>query len=165
MSENFSEMTARELKEYAEINGIDLGETKTKTGIIAILSGAESQIGEAVETAEIEEAQEVTAIVSVIPERVGPPQSNMGSKNDDSVVASKAASRPKPVAKEEKKDALDKVAVWSPKSIIWENVGRLTPGYNIVSKRLPKSGLLARVLELQPLKRWLPITESNNGDC
>ena len=141
MSENFSEMNIKELKEYAEINGIDLGETKTKTGIVAILTGTESQIGEAVEAMETDETEGVTAIVSVIPERVGSPQSNMGFKNDDSVVASKAASRPKPVVKEEKKDASDKVAVWSPKSIIWENVGRLTPGYNIVSKEASEKWL------------------------
>ena len=141
MSENFSEMNIKELKEYAEINGIDLGETKTKTGILAILTGTESQIGEAIEAMETDETEGVTAIVSVIPERVGPPQSNMGSKNDDGVVGSKAASRPKPVIKEEKKDASDKVAVWSPKSISWENVGRLTPGYNIVSKEASEKWL------------------------
>jgi len=141
MSENFSEMTARELKEYAEINGIDLGEAKTKTGILAVLTGTESQIGEASEAVAEEGTKEVTAIISIIPERV--PQSNL-AENNDSVIASKAANRAKPTVQEEKKDVSDKVAIWSPKSIFWENVGRLTPGYNIVSKEASEKWLTRR---------------------
>ena len=141
MSENFSEMTARELKEYAEINGIDLGEAKTKTSILAVLTGTESQIGEASEAVAEEGTKEVTAIISIIPERV--PQSNL-AENNDSVIASKAASRAKPTVQEEKKNVSDKVAIWSPKSIFWENVGRLTPGYNIVSKEASEKWLTRR---------------------
>jgi hypothetical protein len=143
MSENFSEMTARELKEYAQINGIDLGDTKTKTGIIAILTGTDSHLVEALEASEItdvEEERNGDAIMSVIPERNAPPQSNLADINNDGVVASKAASRSEPVV-EEVKDASEKIALWSPKSIAWENVGRLTPGYNIVTKEASEKWL------------------------
>jgi hypothetical protein len=144
MSENFSEMTARELKEYAQVNNIDLGDTKTKTGIIAILTGTDSHLAEALEASEITDVEETRngdAIMSVIPERTAPPQSNLAPVNNDGVVASKAASRPKPVVEEEVKDVSEKIALWSPKSITWENVGRLTPGYNIVTKEASEKWL------------------------
>jgi hypothetical protein len=141
MSENFSEMTVRELKEYAQINGIDLGETKTKTAILAILTGTESNLVEAVEASGGEETRDGETIMSVIPERTAPPQSNLAPTSNDGVVASKAASRPKPVVEEEVKDTSGKIALWSPKSIAWESVGRLTPGYNIVTKEASEKWL------------------------
>jgi hypothetical protein len=144
MSENFSEMTARELKEYAQINDIDLGDTKTKTGIISILTGTDSSLAEALEASEsldVEEKRSGDAIMSVIPERTAPLQSNLASENNDGVVASKAANRKDPIVEKEVKDVSEKVALWSPKSITWENIGRLTPGYNIVSKEASEKWL------------------------
>jgi len=48
--EHLSSKTAKELREYAEENGIDLGDAKTKTKILSKIMDIEAGISEAAET-------------------------------------------------------------------------------------------------------------------
>lgn len=81
--------------------------------------------------------QVITGPKKVKPTRV----SNMHSKEDVGVVASRAADRKAPRVAESKDDEKKKVALWSEKNIRWSEVGTLSKGYNIVAKEAAEKWL------------------------
>jgi hypothetical protein len=128
--EHLSSKTARQLKEYAEENGIDLGDAKTKTKILARIMDIEAGISQAEEYAE-------TVIQAPSKTRVAP-RSNAHA-NDEGVIAVHSAEKNYPPVKAEKKDPeveSGQVAVHSAKNLHWQGVGKLQPGYNILSKEV-----------------------------
>ena len=73
--------------------------------------------------------------------------SNMHTK-DESAISSRAADRvfAKPIQQETKSDDKNKVALWSDKNLSWSEVGKISKGYNIVTKEaadkwLSKAGI------------------------
>jgi hypothetical protein len=73
--------------------------------------------------------------------------SNMHTKKE-SAISSRAADRvfAKPVQEETKNDDKDKIALWSDKNLSWSGVGKISKGYNIVTKEaadkwLSKAGI------------------------
>jgi hypothetical protein len=128
--EHLSSKTARQLKEYAEENGIDLGDAKTKTKILARIMDMDAGISEAQEYSE-------TVIQAPSKTRVAP-RSNAHA-NDDGVISVHSAEKNYPPVKAEKKDPeveSGQVAVYSAKNLHWQGVGKLQPGYNILSKEV-----------------------------
>jgi len=126
--EHLSSKTARELREYAEENGIDLGDAKTKTKILARIMDIEAGISQAEEYSETVIQAPSTTKTS--------PTSNTHA-NDDGVIAVHSAEKDYPPVKVEKKDPEveeGQVAVYSAKNLHWQGVGKLTPGYNILTK-------------------------------
>ena len=119
-------LSAAQLKEYVAENNIDVGGAKTKAGILAALTGGTAEI------AESETADNVIAAPEA-PKRV--PVSNV-SADENGIMSSGAADRAlkKSPAVEKEKDDTDKVAIYSPKNIRWQDVGELRKGYNIVTK-------------------------------
>ena len=133
--EHLSSKTARELREYAEENGIDLGDAKTKTKILATIMDIEAGISEAQEYSE-------TVIQAPSKTRLAP-RSNAHS-NDDGVITVHSAEKNYPPVKAEKKDPeveFGQVAVYSAKNLHWQGVGKLQPGYNILSKEVAEKWL------------------------
>lgn len=134
--EHLSSKTAKELIEYAEENGIDLQGAKTKTKILARIMDIKSNISVP------EEYEEQTVIKSPEPTR-SPRISNTGS-NEDGVITVRSADKNYPPVKAEKKSpevTEDKVAVYSTKNLHWQGVGKLTPGYNILTKEIAEKWL------------------------
>jgi hypothetical protein len=133
--DNLSSKTVKELKEYAIEQDIDLGKAKTKTQILSILLGGESNIS-------AEPFEEQTVIKADEPiKRV--PASSSGS-NDNGVVVSRAAGRSVKKTTETTKEEVLKVALFSEKNLHWLGVGNVRPGYNIVTEEAAKLWLTRR---------------------
>lgn len=95
-------------------------------------------------TAEITEAKVDTSdnVITGPVEQKVQPVSNL-APNENGAMTSRAATRaatPKP-AKEPKEEEEKKIALWSEKNIYWEGIGRLTIGYNIVTKEASEKWL------------------------
>lgn len=122
-------MTAAQLRDYAEDNGIDLQGAKTKTKVLAIILGAESS--------DISVAEQASDSVITAPEPKSAPRVSNTKANDDGVITVRSADKNYPPVKADKKTpevSSDKVAVYSAKNLHWQGVGKLTPGYNILTK-------------------------------
>jgi hypothetical protein len=103
--EDLSLKTAKELREYAEENNINLGDAKTKTKILSKILNIESNIGE-----------------------------DMGLEKPENVITSPVSLNKSASTKAPEKMTPTKVAVYSEKNLRWNMIGTLTPGYNIVTK-------------------------------
>lgn len=126
--DNLSSKTARELREYAAENGIDIGDAKTKTKILSRIMDIESNIS-------VPSESEQTVITAPKVER-RTPRSNT-TTNEDGVITVNSAEKNYPPVKKEKETPQvsdGKVAVHSAKNLHWQGVGKLKPGYNILSK-------------------------------
>lgn len=124
---DFSDMTAAELKAYAAENNIDLGDAKTKTKILGVLTGV---------TTEISLAEEPAKNVITGPNKVNPsgkPSTGVHN-NEDGIFMSAAADRPVKKTTEIPKVEVEKIAIYSPKNIRWQGVGQVSVGYNVVTK-------------------------------
>jgi len=124
---DFSKMTVAKLKEYASENNIDLGSAKTKTAILSVLTDTKSSISLA------EEPNNIIGSDKINEERV--PRKSNAKINDDGVLTVGSADTFK--NKEFVKDSsvpYNKVAILSEKNVYWSGVGRVSKGYNIVTK-------------------------------
>lgn len=133
--EHLSSKTARELREYAEQNGIDIGDAKTKTKILARIMDIEAGISEAQEYAE--------TVIQAPSKTRTTPRSNAHA-NQDGVITVHSAEKNYPPVKAEKKDpevGEQQVAVHATKNLHWQGVGKLKPGYNILSKEAAEKWL------------------------
>jgi hypothetical protein len=133
--EHLSSKTAKELREYAEENGIDLGDAKTKTKILAKIMDIQAGISQAEEYAE-------TVIQAPSKTRLAP-RSNAHA-NDDGVITVHSAEKnypPVKVEKETPKVENDQVAVYAAKNLHWQGIGKLKPGYNIISREVAEKWL------------------------
>lgn len=133
--EHLSSKTAKELREYAEENGIDLGDAKTKTKILAKIMDIQAGISQAEEYAE-------TVIQAPSKTRLAP-RSNAHA-NDDGVITVHSAEKnypPVKIEKETPKVENDQVAVYAEKNLHWQGIGKLKPGYNIISREVAEKWL------------------------
>jgi hypothetical protein len=133
--EHLSSKTVKELKEYAVENNVDLGKARTKTQILSILLGGEASIS-------TDPVEEQTVIKSNEPVKRIPTSSS--ASNEDGVVVSRGASRPKKEGIEIQKEEVVKVALFSEKNLHWLGVGNIRPGYNIVTEEASKLWLTRR---------------------
>lgn len=124
-------MTAAELRVYAAENNIDLDGARTKTKILAVLNNLESA-----DISVVEQAEDNNVISA--PEPSKPKRVSNSMTNQDGVIIAKSAERktPMPERRVEKEvpDMNEKVAVYSAKNLHWQGVGKLTPGYNILTR-------------------------------
>jgi hypothetical protein len=129
--EHLSSKTAKQLREYAKENGIDLGDAKTKTKILAIIMDIEAGISVAEEYSE-------TVIQTPSKTKISP-QSNVHA-NDDKVISVRSAERPVKAEVKNKKES-EKIALFSEKNLHWMGVGDLKSGYNIITKEAAEKWL------------------------
>jgi hypothetical protein len=120
--EDLSLKTAKELREYAEENNINLGDAKTKTKILSKILNIESNIEE-----------------------------DKGLEKPENVITSPVSLNKSAGTKAPEKMTPTKVAVYSEKNLRWNMIGTLTPGYNIVTKEAAEKWLtLNSVREATP---------------
>lgn len=127
---DLSTMTVSGLKEYAENNGIDLGSAKTKTAILSIITETKSNISA---PDNVIGSQKINVKTRV-------PVSN--TKSDESgvvTVGSADTFKNKEFNKESKLE--EKVAIHSEKNMHWNGIGRISKGYNIVTKEAAEKWL------------------------
>lgn len=128
---DFSTMTVSGLKEYAEKNSIDLGSARTKTAILSIITETKSNISgpdNVIGSTKIDQEKRI-------------PRSNTKA-DDNNVTTVKTADTFK--NKEFKKDTETpegKVAIHSDKNMHWNGIGRITKGYNVVTKEAAEKWL------------------------
>ena len=134
--EHLSSKTAKQLIQYAEESGIDLQGAKTKTKILSRIMDIESNISAP------DEYKEQTVISAPEPTRT--PRTSNATSNDDGVITVRSAEKNYPPVKAEKKDpevGNGQIAVHSAKNLHWQGVGKLKPGYNILSKEVAEKWL------------------------
>jgi hypothetical protein len=132
--ENLSSKTVKELTQYAEDNGVDLDGAKTKTKILSIILGVESNVSE---------AKQADDGAIQMPKTKKARVSN-SSSNEDGVIIVRSAEQDLPPVKREKttpKVENTQMAVYASKHLHWQGVGKLTPGYNILSKEVAEKWL------------------------
>jgi len=124
---DFESMTTAELRSYAEENGIDLGDAKTKTKILSVLTGTESEIS----SADNQDQVVIGSETAEKPKRV--PTSSMKTNDDNTITISSGDRKP---AKKEVVEEVEeeKVVLFSPKNLRWNMLGTLVKGYNVVTK-------------------------------
>jgi|AntAceMinimDraft_13_1070369.scaffolds.fasta_scaffold06186_4 hypothetical protein len=124
---NFEKMTVVQLKEYAKDNGVDLDGAKTKTSILSILVGIGSTAGESENK-------------SVISSEITSPKAKAVKspiKVDDMGIITTATAdnfKDKIFSSKPKIEEVKKVAIYSEKNMNWNSIGRISKGYNIVTK-------------------------------
>lgn len=134
--EHLSSKTAKQLIEYAEENNIDLKGAKTKTKILSIIMDIDSNISVS------EQGSDQTIITA--PEPVKTPRISNTTSNEDGVITVRSAEKNYPPIKAEKKTPEindGKVAVYSEKNLHWQGIGKLSPGYNILTKEIAEKWL------------------------
>jgi hypothetical protein len=89
-----------------------------------------------------EDYKESTVITG--PEQTKTPRISNTKSNDDGVITVHSADKRYPPIKSEKKTpeiTNEKVAVHSSKNLSWQGVGKLSPGYNILTKEIAEKWL------------------------
>ena len=128
---DFSTMTVSGLKEYAENNGIDLGSAKTKTAILSIITGTKSNISA---------PNNVVGSEKVYAEKRVPKSNTKADENNITTVGSADTFKNKEFKKDtETPDG--KLAIYSDKNMHWNGIGRISQGYNIVTKEAAEKWL------------------------
>ena len=133
--EHLSSKTAKELIQYAEENNIDLKGAKTKTKILSVMLDIESNIS-------IEEPKDQTVITA--PEPVKAPRISNTKSNDDGVITVRSADKNYPPVKADKmveEFNNNEVALYSAKNLHWQGIGKLKPGYNILTREIAEKWL------------------------
>lgn len=136
---DFNTMTVAKLKAYASENGIDLGGATTKTKIVAILSGIDSKISEV----SVDTKNKVIGSDKIVKEKRIPVSATKVNKENVLTTATADTFKDKvfnPVPDVDE----EKVALYSEKNINWNGIGRMSKGYNIVTKEAAKKWLTLR---------------------
>lgn len=131
---DFQNMTVVQLKAYAEENGVDLKDAKTKTKILATLNNIKAEISF------VEEDSRVVGSSTIVKEKRTP---TSATKSDDGGVVTTTSAdnfKNKVFEKIKNPDNL-KVAIYSEKNMHWVSVGRISKGYNIVSEEASEKWL------------------------
>lgn len=119
-------MTIAEIKEYAKDNNIDLSGIKTKTEMIGVILKTNSTISEQKPPENLIGSEKI-----VTEKRV--PLSSTSVINNNAIGSMPAEkSFKKIVVEQDKKE--DKYAIFSSKNISWIGLGKISKGYNIVTK-------------------------------
>lgn len=140
MTNNFDDMTAAELRVYAEDNSIHLDGAKTKTKILGILTNTESDIS----LVEEESDQAIVGSDKIITEKKDPVANVKEDDNGVTTVRSADTFKNKEFnsnSETEKAKEEGKVAIFSQKNMSWNGIGRVSSGYNIVTKEAAEKWL------------------------
>jgi hypothetical protein len=124
---NFEKMTVVQLKAYATDNNIDLNGLKTKTQIVAAISDIKANISLAPETTDAIKSNET-------PKEKRSPSAATKSDNNGVVTTRTADQFKDKVFSKTPTISNEKVAIHSDKNMAWMGIGRITRGYNIVTK-------------------------------
>lgn len=133
---DFSKMTIAQLKDYAKDNGIKLGDAKTKTEIVAKLSGLSANVSVWKET----EEENVIGSKTIVTEKRVPVSNTRPNENGVMTVGSADTFKNKEF-KAEDETPEGKIAVFSDKNMNWVGVGGIKKGYNIVTKEAAEKWL------------------------
>lgn len=128
---DFSKMTVSGLKEYAEENGIDLGSAKTKTAILSIITQTKSSISS---------PDNVIGSDKINQEKRTPRSNAKADENGVTTVGSADTFKGKEFNKHTKTPE-GKTAIYSDKNMYWNEIGRITKGYNIVTEEAAEKWL------------------------
>ncbi len=141
---NFEKMTVAQLKEYAKENGVDLDGAKTKTSIVSALAGVKSVISES-------EDRSVISSEDVSP-KGGLKKSPIKVDNLGVITTATADNfKDKVFSSKPKIEEVEKVAIHSEKNMNWNGIGRVSKGYNIVTKEAADMWLTRKgVREVEP---------------
>ena len=129
---DFSKMTVAQLKEYAEDNGVDLNGARTKTQILAALSGIKAEISEP--------EQKIIGSEKIVTEKRVPVSNTKANENGIMTVGSADTFKNKEFSKTPVVTD-NKVAIFSEKNMHWNGVGGINKGYNIVTKEAAEKWL------------------------
>lgn len=134
---DFEGMTVAQLKSYATENGVDLGDAKTKTKILAVLLDTDSNISAAEEASP---EQKIIGSDKIVTGKRTPVSATR--PNEDGVMTTSTADTFKNKKFEETKKINDsKIAIFSEKNLHWNGVGGIKRGYNIVTKEASEKWL------------------------
>lgn len=123
---DFAKMTIAQIKEYAQENNIDVSGIKTKTEMIGVILKTKSSISQS------EPAPNVIGSDKIVTEK-RVPLSNTSVLNNNTIGSVSAEkSFKKIIVEQDKKE--NKYAIFSNKNISWIGIGRISKGYNIVTK-------------------------------
>ena len=125
---DFSKMTIAELKSYAEENDIDLGNARTKTAILSVLTDTKANISESKETKD----NVIGSDKIVTQKRI--PISNTRPNEDGIMTVGSADTFKNKEFKKDTETPEDKIAIHSDKNMHWNGIGGISKGYNIVTK-------------------------------
>lgn len=126
---NFEKMTVAQLKEYAVENSIDVSKAKTKSSILSEILNTNVKISS---TAQAEDQNVINYETSSSKKRI--PSSNAKSDENNVVTVRSANTFSNKESSLEKKKTEDKIAVYSEKNMNWSAIGKVSKGYNIVTK-------------------------------
>ena len=132
---DFSKMTVANLKTYAEENGIDLGNAKTKTAILSVITNTKSSI-----SSPEEETLNVIGSESIGQKRKNPVSNTRANENGVLTVGSADTFKNKEFKKDTKTPS-GKIAIYSEKNMHWQGIGGITKGYNIVTEEAAEKWL------------------------
>jgi hypothetical protein len=128
---DFSTMTVSGLKEYAKENNIDLGSARTKTAILSIITETKSNIS----------APENVIGSNKINQEKRIPKSNTKANENNVTTVGSADTFKNKVFKKDTETPEGKVALHSDKNMHWNGIGRISKGYNIVTKEAAEKWL------------------------
>jgi hypothetical protein len=126
---NFSTMTVAELKSYADENDIDLEGATRKSEIIAKLNGITATVQQTV----------IGSDKVNIQKRV--PTSNTRANQDNVTTVGSADTFKDKEFRKDTQTPEGKIAIYSEKNVYWNGIGRVSRGYNIVTKEAAQSWL------------------------
>lgn len=128
---DFSTMTVSGLKEYAKENNIDLGSARTKTAILSIITETKSNISA---------PENVIGSNKINQEKRIPKSNTRPNENNVTTVGSADTFKNKQFKKDTETPE-GKIAIHSEKNMHWNGIGRISKGYNIVTKEAAEKWL------------------------
>ena len=126
---NFEKMTVAQLKGYAIENSIDISEAKTKSSILSAILNTNVRIS----TGDQSEDQKVINSENILSKKKVS-SSNARSDENNVVTVGSANTFKNKESLSAKKSTVEKVAVYSEKNMSWSAIGKVSKGYNIVTK-------------------------------
>lgn len=126
---DFSTMTVAELKSYANDNNINLGDAKRKAEIVAVINGVNAKVSQGFIGSDKIEVQK----------RI--PSSNPRANQDNVTTVGSADTFKNKEFRKDTQTPDGKVAIYSDKNMYWNGIGRISKGYNIVSREASESWL------------------------
>ena len=127
---NFEKMTVAQLKDYATENSIDVSEAKTKSSILSAILNTNAKIS----IVDQAEDKKVINYGDSSPKKRVPTSNTRPDENNVVTVGSANTFKNKKESSSVKTSTGEKVAVYSEKNMNWSAIGRVSKGYNIVTK-------------------------------
>lgn len=126
---NFEKMTVAQLKGYAIENSIDISEAKTKSSILSAILNTNVRIS----TGDQSEDQKVINSENILSKKKVS-SSNARSDENNVVTVGSANTFKNKESLSAKTSTVEKIAVYSEKNMSWSAIGKVSKGYNIVTK-------------------------------